>query len=148
MRPMSEYVEAYAVPGEHSIIDVIDPETGLTACMGNTPEQLRERYPNAIRINLDEWSKQRAAEQDSPIRWTETTHRKYMEMLEILPPALWIGGAFLVGEPTDHHATTGRPRFQAYREVGSDSTGYRYFASSRPITCAELRAIVSGVSRV
>ena len=34
--------------------------------------------------------------------WKRTTEAKYDEMLEILPPALWTGLGFLVGEPLDH----------------------------------------------
>jgi len=82
-----------------------------------------------------------ARAQDTPIKWTRTTKAKYWEMLEVLPPALWIGGAFLVGEPTDHHATSGQPRFQAYWERGTSGRPYEkgYFAASRPMTCAELK---------
>jgi hypothetical protein len=59
-------------------------------------------------------------------------------MLNVLPPAAWIGGAFMVGEPTDHCAETGRPRFQAYRE-----RGMQFEVASRPMTIAEFRAEVS-----
>ena len=141
---MSHCTHAYAVPGEHSIIDVIHPETGLTWVYAETEEQIRVRYPTAVRISLDDWTKRRAAEQDTPIVWTRTSKRKYWEMLEVLPPALWIGGAFLVGEPTDHHATTGQPRFQAYWQRGSSDDFAIYLAASRPMTCAELRAVVQG----
>jgi hypothetical protein len=32
----------------------------------------------------------------------ECTEERYDEMLGILPPALWVGKGFLVGEPYDH----------------------------------------------
>lgn len=142
LRPSNEYIDAYAIPGEHSIIDVIDPETGLTAVLGQTYAEVQVRYPKAERTTVDAWTTRRAAEQDTPIVWTRTTRAKYWEMLEVLPPALWIGGAFLVGEPTDHHASTGRPRFAAYWQRGSSEDSTRYLVASRPLTRAELRAEV------
>ena len=142
LRPTNEYIDAYAIPSEHSIIDVIDPKTGLTAVMGHTAEQVRERYPKAERTTLDAWTARRAAEQDTPITWTRTTRAKYWEMLEILPPALWLGGAFLVGEPTDHHARTGHPRFAAYWQRGSSEDFAVYLVASRPLTRSELKAEV------
>lgn len=144
---MKDYTEAYAKPGEHSIIDVIDPETGLTSVYHETFEQIRARYPEAERVAIADWQAQRAAAQDTPIVWTRITRRKYWDMLEVLPPALWIGGAFLVGEPTDHHATTGRPRFAAYRQIGADDDSGIYLAASRPMTCEELRQIIAGAER-
>jgi len=36
----------------------------------------------------------------------EVTEGRYIEMLEVLPPARWCGGAFLVGEPVDHIETS------------------------------------------
>ena len=32
----------------------------------------------------------------------ECTEERYVEMLGVLPPALWIAKGFLVGEPFDH----------------------------------------------
>ncbi len=69
------------------------------------------------------------------LEWTETTAEKYDEMLNVLPPAAWIGGGFLVGEPWDHDSS-GRPRFEAYIH-----TAGKHYVSSRPITVNELRAI-------
>ncbi len=139
MRKLSEYTHAYARPGEDSIVDLIDPETGLTSVYGQTFEQVLERYPNVVRVNLDDWTTARGQEQDTPIVWTVTTKEKYWEMLEVLPPALWIGGAFLVGEPTDHSYTTGRPRFAAYWQRGSSDDFAVYLVASRPLTTQELR---------
>ncbi len=144
MRPSREYIDAYAIPGEHSIIDVIDPETGLTAVLGQTYLEVQTRYPNAERISLDDWTAQRAAQQDTAIVWTRTTRRKYWEMLEVLPPAYWKGGAFLVGEPTDHHARTGQPRFAAYWQRGSSEDFAIYLVASRPLTARELKTEVEG----
>lgn len=139
MKQLSRYTDAYAIPGESSLIDVIDNETGLTSVYGETFEQVRTRYPNAERITVASWSAARAAAQDTPILWRRTNRAKYHEMLNILPPALWIGGAFLVGEPMDHHALSGQPRFSAYWQRGSSEDFAVYLVASRPLTCAELR---------
>jgi hypothetical protein len=56
-------------------------------------------------------------------------------MLEVLPPAVMARGGFLVGEPWDHHALTGRPRYAAFVELGG-----RWFESTRPVTVAEFRS--------
>jgi len=69
-----------------------------------------------------------------PITWTETTEDRYNDMLEVLPPAAMIGSAFLVGEPSDHCAATGQPRFEAFRQRGAV-----YLVASRPMTIRELR---------
>jgi hypothetical protein len=34
----------------------------------------------------------------------ECTEERFDEMLEILPPALWLAKGFLVGEPFDHRS--------------------------------------------
>jgi hypothetical protein len=34
--------------------------------------------------------------------WKEVSDERYNEMLEVLPPALWLANRFLVGEPTSH----------------------------------------------
>jgi hypothetical protein len=135
---MTDCVDCWAVPGANSIIDVIHPVTGRTWINGNTPAEMLAREPRAVRMVLSDWLAEKAARQQTPITWTQTTEATYREMLDVLPPAAWVAGYFLVGEPTDHCAATGAPRFQGYRE-----TAGRYFASSRPITLAELRAIVT-----
>jgi len=138
-----DFVEVYAVPGKHSIIDSIDPKTGLTQVYGHTEDEVRAREPLAVRMLWEDWRKAESARQHTPITWQETTRAKYWEMLEVLPPALWIGGFFLVGEPYDHDMDTGAPRFQAYQQIGHEDTGgARYFVASRPMTRAELRAAV------
>ncbi len=78
------------------------------------------------------------------ITWTRTTAARYDEMLNILPPAAWIGGAFLVGEPVDGDPITGAARFDAYWQrygPGLDAVDHPiYYVTTRPITIAELRA--------
>ena len=45
------------------------------------------------------------------------TADRYREMLEVLPPARWIGGAFLVGEAMSHD-DNGQPRYAYYFRRG------------------------------
>lgn len=125
-----------ARPGDlGSFIDAIRPETGRTMINGHTLEQVQERYPDAYITTYEAWAKAKAAQQDSPIIWSPTTAEKYSEMLDVLPPAMMLPGGFLVGEPCDHHAMNGRPRFQAYRQIGD-----RYLVASRPMTRQEFRS--------
>lgn len=135
---MTTNPDVYANPGEDHLIDTIDPTTGLTSVFGSTEADIRERHPRAQRISWETWRAQAAARQQTPIVWTETTPAQYDERLNVLPPALWRGGAFLVGEPTDHDLSTGQPRFAADWHRGN-----HYVTASRPLTCAELRGILA-----
>lgn len=127
---------AVAVPGERNLIDTLNPATGLTDCCNETLEQVRLRYPGAEIVCIDEWCAQRGKEQDAPIEWSEVTEDKYDDMLNVLPPAAWVNGRFLVGEPWDHHALSGRPRYAAFVKRGG-----KCYASSRPITVKEFHAL-------
>jgi hypothetical protein len=133
--------EAFAVPGEDSLIDCILPATGRTWINNENLEQIRERYPKAEIVNIDEFCKAKAAKQDSPVEWQEVTKDRYWQMLEVLPPACYLDGhnvtgGFLVGEPWDHHAGTGQPRYAAFINKGG-----KYFESNRPMTRKEFRAL-------
>ena len=130
---MMDCTTAYAVPGADHMIDVINPRTGKSWINGETLEFIRLRYPAAEIVNIDEWCAAKGARQDMPIVWTETTEEKYWEMLEVLPPAARHSGGFLVGEPWDHHAVSGRARFAAYREL----YGGKFYTANRPLTVAE-----------
>ncbi len=130
-------MKLYADPGAHNIIDTIVDATGRTSVNGETFEQVRERYPLAILYTWEEWRAVQIERQQTPIAWEMTTADRYREMLEILPPAFWRGGLFLVGEPMDHDYGTGQPRFSAFWQRGD-----RYFTASRPITCAEASAAI------
>lgn len=130
--------DCYAVPGSGSIIDAIDPVTGLTSVNGHTFEQVRERYPRAERMSLDAFCEAKAARQSTPIVWTPCGAKEYADMLNVLYPAFWEKGLFLVGEPSDHCARTGRPRFQAYRQRGA-----RRFRASRPMTIREAQEFLN-----
>lgn len=135
MSTLPTFSEVYAVPGQNSIIDGINPETGLTCVYGRTEADVKRENPDAVRMTWDAWQTAAAERQHTPIRWSRTDEHKYREMLEVLPPAAWIGGAFLVGEPYDHDFTTGQPRFSGYWHRNGI-----YLVASRPITIAELRA--------
>jgi hypothetical protein len=134
----NDCTHVFAVPGSRICIDFVHPNTGASIINGESLDQIRERYPDAVIVSYDEWSATRAAEQDTPIDWTDTTAERYDEMLGCVPPAFWRAGLFLVGEPMDHHALSGAPRFSAFRQIGS-----RYFESSRPITIREAKSILS-----
>jgi hypothetical protein len=68
----------------------------------------------------------------------ECTEARYNEMLEILPPALWLGHGFLVGEPHDHR------RCKVTKKMAPTYAAFfygfgRYF-EGEPMTMAEFRA--------
>lgn len=70
--------------------------------------------------------------------WRSCTERRYYEMLEVLPPALWLAKGFLVGEPTDHRTCTVRghiaPTYAAFVSHGGK------FYEGPSMTEAEFRA--------
>lgn len=132
-QPIPEPSECFAIRGK-SMVDVIHPLTGRTAIYGKTLEDVRAEkgYEQAERMTIEEFCRDKAARQDSPVEWIETTEEKYHEMLNVLPPARYASTGFLVGEPWDHHALTGRPRYAAFLRKGE-----RYFESNRPMTTTE-----------
>lgn len=127
---------AFAVPGENSLIDCINPDTGLSWIERENLEQIRKRYPLAEVVNIDDWCKAKAARQDTPIAWSEVTEERYFEMLEVLPPAIMTPLGFLVGEPWDHHAVTGQPRYAAFTAKFG-----KYYEASRPMTIKEFKSL-------
>jgi hypothetical protein len=132
---LDDCTEAFAVPGGDSLIDLVHPVTKRSTINGQTLEEIRKRYPDAQIVSIEEFSAAKAARQDAPVEWLETTEERYNEMLEVLPPAFYGNQGFLVGEPWDHHATTGQPRYQAFRCVAG-----KYYVSSRAMTRAEFKA--------
>ncbi len=125
-----------AVPGCGHIIDGINPATGRTRIYGRTLEDVQVEAPGAVSMPLEQFCADKAARQDTPITWDEITAEQYDYWLECLPPAAWENGAFLVGEPSDHHAQSGRPRYQACKAWGG-----KHYASNRPLTVKEFKAI-------
>lgn len=123
------------------VVDLLRAD-GLTRIYGESLEQVRARpgYEDAEVMPVEEWQAWKAAQQDTPIRWEQVSERRYDDALEVLPPLDWnMKAGFLVREPYDHHALTGRARYQAYRRIGA-----AFFVSSRPITRHEWRAILTG----
>ncbi len=118
-----------AIPGSDSIIDLINPKTGLTHCYGKSPDQC----PGSVIMELSVFCAEKSARQDAmPKIWEEISEERYQDMLEVLPPAAMKSGAFLVGEAQDHHAGTGQPRFSCFK-----SDAGKFYALSKPITHAE-----------
>lgn len=129
----------FAIPGE-TIIDIVDPATERTCIYGRTLDEVRaeEGYASAIKMRVDDFCKDKAARQDAESKeWEETTEEKYYDMLNVLPPAAMCNGAFLVGEPWDHHAVTGRPRFSCYRMTNFQHEGEKFFKLKGCITHAQ-----------
>ena len=121
---------------DDTIIDFINPETGKTCICGETFEQVQACYPDAKRTTLEAFSTGKGAEQDKPVIWIETTADRYSEMLGVLPPAFMGNFGFLVGEPWDHHAVSGEPRYSAFRYISG-----KYIESDRPMTIREFKAL-------
>lgn len=136
---MAECPEAFAVPGAQSLIDMINPHTGKSCCNNETLVEIRQRYPTAQVVKMDDWIDNKARMQDQPVTWELVTEEEFDEMLNCLPPATGGGGrGFLVGEPYDHHAKTGKPRYQAY--IRTDS---HFVKSSRPMTVMEFQTAIN-----
>ena len=132
---MSDCEGCFASKERSTIIDTINPMTGLSWCYGKTLAKCREEYPDAEEMSVDEFCAWKAAQQRTPIKWTPTTATRFHDMLGCLPPALVLRGAFLVGEPYDHDAGNGQPRFQGFRQRGDV-----YEVGSRPMTRDEFRS--------
>ena len=139
-----EPTECFAIRGR-TMIDVIHPITGKTAIYGKTLEECKREkgYEQAERMTIDEFCQSKAAVQDVAVIWEPITEERYYELLECVPPAAFGAGGFLVGEPWDHHALTGRPRYQACIHNGD-----QYLASSRPLTKAEFKALADHCAMV
>jgi len=129
---LSDCKEAFAQPGETSIIDLAHPVTKLSIHSNQTLEQIRERYPGAERVDFAQWCRDLETRENPPVQWAEVTEDKYWEMLEVLPPAHMNSTGFLVGEPMDHHGQSGRPRYTAYGRWDG-----KHFVASRPMTRPE-----------
>lgn len=138
---LRDYTEGFAVSGEDSIIDLRHPATGLSSVYGETLEQIQARYPGAVVVNVDAWMAAKAERQHTPVEWRPCSEDRYHEMLNVLPPAFWQGGLFLVGEPMDHDAGNGQPRFTAFWKRGG-----KFYEADRPMTRREADASLSPLS--
>ena len=135
----TDCTHCFAIRGR-TMIDLVHPATGLTLIFGKTLAdcQAEKGYELAELMTVEEFRKSKAALQDTPIQWAEVTEEKYNEWLDVLPPALWLAGGFLVGEPWDHHPLTGYPRFAAYREQGG-----KFYTANRPMTRTEFKVALA-----
>lgn len=73
------------------------------------------------------------------VKWKPVTEDRYMEMLEILPPAYWGKHGFLVGEPWTHDSR-GNPMFQPFIERVA-SGAFEYFEADQPLTIKQFRTL-------
>ena len=110
---------------------------GRTRIYGKTLGDVREEYPDAEEMTLADWCSWKAAQQRTPIIWEDTTEERYYDLLGAVLPAYMGTGGFLVGEPWDHDALSGQPRYQAFRQIGD-----LYVVASRPMTVTEFKAAV------
>ena len=141
--PMT-WTKCFAVPGADSIIDLVHPVTGRSQIYGKDLTQIQAEHPGAVVMDFEAHCKEHAARQDAGGEWRETTEAKFHDMLNVLPPAAAVPGYshFMVGEPYDHHAVTGQPRFSAFRQSGGN-----YFEFSRPMTFREFKQIAGATAR-
>jgi len=130
-----EAKECFAEPGESNIVDWINPHTKKGWYSNETLEQVKLRYPKAEIVDFKKWIEAKAGKQHTPIAWCLSTEEQYDEMLNVLPPAAFHRGGFLVGEPDDHDCTSGQPRYTAYRRYGD-----KFYKANRPMTCKEFGA--------
>lgn len=135
---LNDITHAFALPGAEGTIDLIHPSTGRGLYSDETLEQVRLRYPGAEILLLADFLAAKAARQDAPVEWEQIDEEKYEYYMNVLPPVDYDRHGFLVGEPTDHHARTGRPRFQACVIRGG-----RFYTSNRPLTRAEFKTLTA-----
>ena len=105
---LSDITEYFWTPGESNAIDCVHPVTGLSLVNGETLEQIRERYPEAIITGLDAILEAESKEfKRGPVE-IDAEHWDYM--LNVLPPVQWTNehGAetFKISEMTSGTITT------------------------------------------
>lgn len=70
------------------------------------------------------------------VTWVLITEERYVEMLEVLPPALMTGYGFLVGEPTTHRQCTVKSRISPTYAACVVVEG-RFYEASESLTVDE-----------
>ena len=83
----------------------------------------------------------------SGVRFNTTTDEWYYYSLEVLPPAWWSGGAFLVGEPNNHR------QCRVSGDVEATYSGYweldgKHYAADEDLTIAEFKAVSEPEMRI
>jgi len=134
MANINDCTHCFASRERQTIIDLLNPDTDRGVWGGGSLAEIRHGYPDAEIVTIDDFCAWKAEKQRTPVEWLWAAESEYFDMLNCLPPAAQIGRAFLVGEPYDHDAGNGQPRFTAYRIEGD-----RFLVSSRPVTIAEFR---------
>jgi hypothetical protein len=83
------------------------------------------------------------------IKFVEITAEKYDDMLNILPPILWAGGAFMVSEPNDHRKCRAKPDEWMYPTYhGYWQLDGKHYAADTDLTVAEFKAITGHDMRI
>lgn len=132
--------EAFAVPGQNNIIDVIHPKTGRSWINGNTLEEMQKRYPAAIKVNCEEFFGEVYKRNNGSVTWSEETREQYDYAFECLSsPIMFGGGNFMVNEPSDHFGPGGVVRYYAHVERSG-----KCYASNRALTKTQFKEILSG----
>ena len=132
---VNDSTQCFVSKATGTIIDIINPHTGKTFCLSKTRDDLlTEGYKDVELMTVGDFLTWKAAQQRTPITWKYVNKEQFYYALECLPPATGTAGwrDFLIGEPYDHDALNGKPRYQGYRRVGK-----QYFQSSRPMTVTE-----------
>ena len=88
-------MQCFYVPGSSSIVDTINPETGLSSIYGETLQQVRDRYPGAEVWDYDEaWVEFEKGQRQKYMSPPEKiTAEKFEEMMNIMPPIKYRTGA-------------------------------------------------------
>lgn len=90
----NQATHCYMIPGATSIIDVINPRTGLGHCVDSTLAQCRDEYgPDVVIMDLDSAIEavQQAQREEFCTGPVEITAEAFEEALNVLPPVCWVG---------------------------------------------------------
>lgn len=71
----------------NTVIDIIEPESGLTACNLESRDEVRRRFPDAIEISLDDAAELHQRPFIEPV--SEITAERFWYWLEVLFPEDW-----------------------------------------------------------
>ena len=120
--PMTEYTYLGFRPAKRGEIVEIGTVSGLAAMMstaeGERPFPGGDRLCRAIGDGQPRhvWRSETVFKKIA-VEPQVVTAQRYQDMLEVLPPARWIGGAFLVGEAMSHD-DNGQARYAYYFRRG------------------------------
>jgi len=125
--------KCFYVPGSDTIIDVAD-SYGLSSVYKQKLEQIQEKYPGAVLIDLDAAIEKIHAIEKKRflVDPEEITEKKYYNMFECLPPCRYSTSndrqcegfymsEFFTGNWTQHLCRIGNRYFSAIRKAGVNS---------------------------